>query len=55
MTDPIAIPPMVLRIAPVALGLCLWFLTQSLLRYRPDGTGVLGDWYLTLPLLSATA
>jgi hypothetical protein len=36
-------PPIVLRIALVAVGLGLWFLTQSLLRYRPDGTGILGD------------
>ncbi len=43
MTDPMAIPPMVLRVALVAVGLGLWFLTQSLLRDRPDGTGILGD------------
>jgi hypothetical protein len=36
MTDPMEIPPMALRVALVAGGLDLWFLTQSLLRYRPS-------------------
>jgi hypothetical protein len=48
MTDPMAIPPMALRVAQVAVGLGLWFLTQSLLCDRPDGTGVLGDGLHTL-------
>jgi len=43
-----------LRVALVVVGLCLWFLTQRLLRYRPDGTGTLGDGLhtLTAPLNS---
>ena len=48
MIDPMAIPPMALRVALVAVGLGLWFLMQSLLRYRPDGTGILGDGLHTL-------
>jgi hypothetical protein len=48
MTDPMAIPPMALRVALVAVGLGLWFLTQSLLRYRPNGAGFLGDGLHTL-------
>ncbi len=48
MTDPVAAPPIVLRVALVVVGLGLWFLTQALLRYRPDGTGVLGDGLHTL-------
>jgi hypothetical protein len=48
MTDPVAIPRMAPRVAPVAVGLGLWFLTQSLLRYRPDGTGIRGDGLHTL-------
>ncbi len=43
MADATAAPPIVLKAALVGVGLGLWFLTQSLLRYRPDGTGVLGD------------
>jgi hypothetical protein len=48
MTDSMAIPPMALRVALVDVGLGLWFLTQSLLRYRPDRTGILGDGLHTL-------
>ena len=48
MTDPVAIPRMALRVAPVAVGLGLWFLTQSLLHYRPDGAGIRGDGLHTL-------
>ena len=49
MTDP---PPIVLRAGLVVIGVGLWHLTQALLRYRPDGTGVLGDGIhaLTAPL-----
>ena len=39
---------MALRVALVAVGLGLWFLTQSLLRYRPVGTGIFGDGLHTL-------
>ena len=48
MIDPISTPPIVLRVVLVVVGLGLWFLTQRLLRYRPDGTGVLGDGLHTL-------
>lgn len=48
MTDSLAAPPIILRVALVVVGLGLWFLTQSLLRYRPDGTGILGDGLHTL-------
>jgi membrane-associated phospholipid phosphatase len=48
MSDPAAVPPVVLRMGMVALGLGVWRLTQYLLRYRPDGTGVLGDGIHTL-------
>ncbi|MGH7170967.1 MAG: phosphatase PAP2-related protein [Gemmataceae bacterium] len=41
-------PPFVLRAVLVVTGLALWFLTQTLLRYRPDGSGVLGDGLHTL-------
>jgi membrane-associated phospholipid phosphatase len=43
MTDAELNPPVVLRVGLVIVGLGLWFLTQRLLRYRPDGTGILGD------------
>ena len=43
MPDPMATPPIVLRVVLVVIGLGLWFLTQSLMKYRPDGTGILGD------------
>jgi membrane-associated phospholipid phosphatase len=48
MSDPLATPPIILRVALIAVGLGLWFLTQSLLRYRPEGTGILGDGLHTL-------
>ena len=32
-----------LRLGFVVLGLAIWFLSQWLLRYRPNGTGQLGD------------
>jgi hypothetical protein len=48
MTDPVANPPIVLRAGLVIVGVGLWHLTQALLRYRPDGTGVLGDGVHTL-------
>jgi hypothetical protein len=48
MTDPVAAPPIVLRAGLVIVGVGLWHLTQALLRYRPDGTGVLGDGVHTL-------
>ena len=44
MTD----PPIILRLALVVVGLGLWFLTQRLLRYRPEGSGILGDGLHTL-------
>ena len=43
MADAPIAPSIILRAGCVGVGLGLWFLTQSLLRYRPDGTGVLGD------------
>jgi hypothetical protein len=43
-----AIPPLSLRVALVAVGLGLWFRTRSLLRYRPVGTGILGGGLHTL-------
>jgi hypothetical protein len=48
MADAVSTPPIVLRAGLVAVGLSLWFLTQALLRYRPDGSGVLGDGLHTL-------
>ena len=48
MPDPLTTPPIVLRVGLVVVGVGLWHLTQSLLRYRPDGTGVLGDGVHTL-------
>jgi hypothetical protein len=48
MIDPLPSPPIVLRVVLVVAGLGLWFLTQRLLRYRPDGDGVLGDGLHTL-------
>jgi hypothetical protein len=48
MTDPMATPPIVLRAGLVIVGVGLWHFTQALLRYRPDGTGVLGDGMHTL-------
>src|SRR5437016_3462681 len=43
MTDSVVAPPIVLRATVVVVGLGLWFLTQALLRYRPEGSGILGD------------
>ena len=43
MNDSTPTAPVILRIALIVIGLGLWFLTQRLLRYRPDGEGVLGD------------
>jgi membrane-associated phospholipid phosphatase len=43
MTDPAVAPPVILRAGLVVVGVGLWHLSQALLRYRPDGTGVLGD------------
>lgn len=37
------VPPVSLRIALVVGGLGVWFSTQALLKYRPNGVGVLGD------------
>lgn len=48
MNDHGPAPPIMLRAALVVAGLGLWFLTQALLRYRPDGSGVLGDGLHTL-------
>src|SRR2546428_13813857 len=48
MPDSLPVPSAVLRAGLVVVGLALWFLTQSLLRSRPDGTGVLGDGLHTL-------
>ena len=48
MTVPTVDPPIVLRVGLVVVSLGLWHLTQSLLKYRPDGTGVLGDGIHTL-------
>ncbi|HEX4590532.1 MAG TPA: phosphatase PAP2-related protein [Gemmataceae bacterium] len=36
-------PPQTIRIALVILGLGIWHLTQSLIKNRPSGTGVIGD------------
>src|SRR5439155_21116094 len=36
-------PPSSLRFALVLVGLCIWYGTQALLRYRPSGSGVIGD------------
>ena len=41
-------PSVILRATVVIIGLGLWYLTQALLRYRPDGTGYLGDGLHTL-------
>lgn len=43
MPDPSASPSVILRAVFVLIGLGLWYLTQALLKYRPDGTGYLGD------------
>jgi hypothetical protein len=37
------IPPQSLRLVFVVIGLGIWYLTQSLIKNRPTGTGVIGD------------
>lgn len=41
-------PPVSLRLALVLIGLCIWYGTQALLKYRPSGSGVIGDGLHTL-------
>jgi hypothetical protein len=41
-------PPQSLRFAFVVVGLAIWHLTQSLIKNRPNGTGVIGDGLHTL-------
>src|SRR6476646_6121755 len=41
-------PPSSIRLAFVILGLGIWYLTQSLIKNRPSGTGVIGDGLHTL-------
>src|SRR4051812_27514440 len=41
-------PPQSLRLAFVVVGLGIWYLTQSLIKNRPSGTGVIGDGLHTL-------
>ena len=41
-------PPISLRLMLVIAGLAIWYSTQALLRYRPSGTGRLGDGLHTL-------
>jgi membrane-associated phospholipid phosphatase len=41
-------PPWPLRLILVILGLALWYLTQSLIKTRPNGHGVIGDGLHTL-------
>ncbi len=53
MPDSVATPSMVLRVGIVIVSIGLWHLSQALLRYRPDGTGVLGDGVHTLTARSA--
>ncbi|HEY1380515.1 MAG TPA: phosphatase PAP2-related protein [Gemmataceae bacterium] len=36
-------PPASLRLVLVIVGLGVWHLTQSLIKHRPTGTGVIGD------------
>lgn len=43
-----AAPPMLLRIVLVVLGLGIWHWTQSLIKNRPTGVGVIGDGLHTL-------
>src|SRR3954451_18296175 len=42
------VPPSSLRLVLVIVGLCVWHLTQSLIKHRPTGTGVIGDGLHTL-------
>lgn len=48
MPDSPATPSIALRVALVVVGVALWHLSQSLLKHRPDGSGVLGDGIHTL-------
>jgi hypothetical protein len=41
-------PPASLRLALVLIGLAIWYGTQALLKYRPSGSGVIGDGLHTL-------
>jgi hypothetical protein len=41
-------PPFSLRLLVVVIGLSIWHLTQSLIKKRPSGTGVIGDGLHTL-------
>src|SRR5438105_15840111 len=36
-------PPSSLRLLLVIVGLAIWHFTQSLIKHRPSGTGVIGD------------
>jgi hypothetical protein len=42
LADP-PVPPQSLRLVFVIVGLAIWHLTQSLIKNRPSGTGVIGD------------
>jgi hypothetical protein len=46
--DGITPPPVSLRLGLVLVGLCIWYVTQALLKYRPSGSGVIGDGLHTL-------
>lgn len=41
-------PPSSLRVILVVIGLAIWHLSQSLIKTRPNGTGVIGDGLHTL-------
>jgi membrane-associated phospholipid phosphatase len=41
-------PPSSIRLVFVVIGLAIWHLTQSLIRKRPSGTGIIGDGLHTL-------
>src|SRR5205814_7024608 len=43
-----ATPPSSLRLVFVVLGIAVWHFTQSLIKNRPSGTGVIGDGLHTL-------
>jgi hypothetical protein len=47
-------PPLSLRLAFVIAGLGIWWLTQALLKHRPNGSGRLGDGLhaLTTPIFA---
>src|SRR5436190_3633002 len=38
-----AVPPTSIRILLVVVGLAIWYGTQALIKFRPNGVGVLGD------------